>query len=38
MIEKIGKLIWASFPEGGVIVLALFILLIIYLLFYWKKN
>lgn len=37
MIEKYGKLIWHSSPEGGVVILALAILGIIYLLFY-KKN
>jgi len=36
MIENIGKMIWNSSPEGGIIILALVVLLIIYLAFYKK--
>jgi len=36
MIEKLGKLIWNSSPEGGTVILALVVLVIIYIIFFRK--
>jgi hypothetical protein len=38
MIKEIGTLIWESSPEGGVIVFAALILIIIWIIFYRKRK